>query len=118
MNTAIHHPGKEMKLKEGIAILYKDLKDLSSYDYCVVEHYWEQLLPTVGYLGVMNMGKASQALRVVYRVHRSQMRKSGEPFIVHPVKVVLLLSGMKMDAKTVMSGLLHDTVEDINLTFE
>ena len=117
-NAALHRPGKEMTLEEGIEILYNDLKDLSSYDYDNIERYWDKLLPTVSYLGTAKAAKVKQALRVAYRAHRSQMRKSGEPFIIHPVEVALLLSGMKMDAETVMAGLLHDTVEDTDLTFE
>jgi hypothetical protein len=117
-NAALHRPGKEMTLEEGIEILYNDLKDLSSYDYDNIERYWDKLLPTVSYLGTSNAAKVKQALRVAYRAHRSQMRKSGEPFIIHPVEVALLLSEMQMDAETVMAGLLHDTVEDTDLTFE
>lgn len=117
-NAALHRPGKEMTLEEGIEILYNDLKDLSSLDYDNIERYWDKLLPTVSYLGTSNAAKVKQALRVAYRAHRSQMRKSGEPFIIHPVEVALLLSGMQMDAETVMAGLLHDTVEDTDLTFE
>ena len=117
-NAALHRPGKEMTLEEGIEILYNDLKDLSTHDYDNIERYWDKLLPTVSYLGTSNAAKVKQALRVAYRAHRSQMRKSGEPFIIHPVEVALLLSGMQMDAETVMAGLLHDTVEDTDLTFE
>eukprot|EP00571_Detonula_confervacea_P017362 CAMPEP_0172300288 /NCGR_PEP_ID=MMETSP1058-20130122/2405_1 /TAXON_ID=83371 /ORGANISM="Detonula confervacea, Strain CCMP 353" /LENGTH=972 /DNA_ID=CAMNT_0013010023 /DNA_START=148 /DNA_END=3066 /DNA_ORIENTATION=+ len=117
-NAAIHRPGKEMTLEEGIEILYNDLRDLSRHDYEMIESYWDQLRPTVSYLGTVHVGRVHQALRVAYRAHRSQMRKSGEPFIIHPVEVALLLSGMKMDAETVMAGLLHDTVEDTDLTFE
>lgn len=117
-NAALHRPGKEMTLEEGIEILYNDLKDLSTHDYENIERYWDKLLPTVSYLGTSNAAKVKQALRVAYRAHRSQMRKSGEPFIIHPVEVALLLSGMQMDAETVMAGLLHDTVEDTDLTFE
>jgi len=117
-NAAIHRPGKEMTLEEGMEILYNDLKDLSKYDDEMIENYWTDLLPTVSYLGTANAAKVKQALRVAYRAHRSQMRKSGEPFIIHPVEVALLLSGMRMDAETVMAGLLHDTVEDTDLTFE
>jgi len=117
-NAVIHRPGKEMTLEEGMEILYNDLKDLSRFDCNMIEGYWVQLMPTVSYLGTSNAFKVKQALRVAYRAHRSQMRKSGEPFIIHPVEVALLLSGMKMDAETVIAGLLHDTVEDTDLTFE
>ena len=65
----------------------------------------------------MQVAKIYNALRVAYRAHRGQMRKSGDPFIIHPVEVALLLSGLKMDGETVMAGLLHDTVEDTDLTF-
>ena len=117
-NAAIHRPGREMTLEEGMEILYNDLKDLSPSDYDAIEIYWDKLMPTVSYLGTVYAAKVKQALCVAYRAHRSQIRKSGEPFIIHPVEVALLLSGMKMDASTVMSGLLHDTVEDTDLTFE
>ena len=118
-NAAIHRPGPEMTLEEGMEILYNDLKDLKyPYDYDMIESYWDMICPTISYLGTANAIKVKQALRVAYRAHRSQMRKSGEPFIIHPVEVSLLLSGMKMDAETVMAGLLHDTVEDTDLTFE
>lgn len=117
-NAAIHRPGREMTLEEGMEILYNDLKDLSAADYDAIETYWDKLMPTVSYLGTVYAAKVKQALCVAYCAHRSQIRKSGEPFIIHPVEVALLLSGMKMDASTVMSGLLHDTVEDTDLTFE
>ncbi|KAL3816998.1 hypothetical protein ACHAXA_010118 [Cyclostephanos tholiformis] len=117
-NAAIHRPGREMTLEEGMEILYNDLKDLSADDYVKIEEYWDRLLPTLTYLGRDARRQVKQALCVAYRAHRSQVRKSGEPFIIHPVEVALLLSGMKMDASTVMSGLLHDTVEDTDLTFE
>jgi RelA/SpoT family (p)ppGpp synthetase len=90
----------------------------SDYDLQQIERYWDRIMPTVSYLGTDAVAKIYQALCVAYRAHRGQMRKSGEPFIVHPVEVSLLLSGLKMDAETVMSGLLHDTVEDTDLTFQ
>lgn len=116
-NAAIHRPGKEMTVEEGMEILYNDLKDMSDYDNEQVEMYWDKIMPTVSYLGTENAAKIKQALRVAYRAHRGQNRKSGEPFIIHPVEVSLLLSGLRMDAETVMAGLLHDTVEDTDLTF-
>ena len=57
------------------------------------------------------------ALRVAYLSHQGQMRKSGEPFIIHPISVAILLTELSMDVHSVMAGLLHDTVEDTDLTF-
>jgi HD domain/Region found in RelA / SpoT proteins len=114
---------------------------LSKTELEQIETYWDRLLPTVNYLGTVQVATIYKALRVAYLAHRGQMRKSGEPFIVHvrcclvficfpsyshfvhavahvqPLEVALLLSGLKMDAETVIAGLLHDTVEDTNLTF-
>jgi hypothetical protein len=48
-----------------------------------IEEYWDRLMPTVSYLGTVQVAKIYKALRVAYVAHRGQMRKSGEPFIVH-----------------------------------
>ena len=90
---------------------------LSDEDMEQIESYWDELLPKVSYLGTEMASKVYQALCVAYRAHRGQKRKSGEPFIIHPVQVGLLLADLRMDAETVMAGLLHDTVEDTDLTF-
>jgi len=45
-------------------------------------------------------------------VHRGQLRLSGEPYLTHPLEVAGILADMKLDAATIATGLLHDTVED------
>jgi len=109
---------QKKKKPETVDKVYKDLRDMSPYDCEQVDIYWDRLLPAVSYLGTERVVKIYDALRVAYRAHRGQARKSGEPFIIHPVEVSLLLAGLKMDEATVMAGLLHDTVEDTDLTFE
>ncbi|CAJ1915259.1 unnamed protein product [Cylindrotheca closterium] len=104
--------------KETVDQIYKDLRDMSPYDCEQVDSYWQNLRPLISYLGTEQVAKIYDALRVAYRAHRGQMRKSGEPFIIHPVEVAMLLAGLKMDGPTVKAGLLHDTVEDTELTFE
>jgi len=50
--------------------------------------------------------------------HRTQMRLSGEPFICHPLEVVWILAGMKMDSTCLTAGMLHDVIEDTRTTPE
>lgn len=51
-------------------------------------------------------------------MHKEQKRKSGEPFIIHPVAVASMLVDMDMDMPSVISGMLHDVVEDTSVTIE
>lgn len=46
------------------------------------------------------------------KVHEGQMRASGDPYLIHPVEVALILTQMKLDVPSIVAGLLHDTVED------
>jgi GTP pyrophosphokinase len=52
------------------------------------------------------------------KVHHGQVRKSGEPYLVHPLNVAYLLADWNLDEETVATGLLHDTVEDTVATLE
>lgn len=52
------------------------------------------------------------------QAHRGLMRKSGEPYISHPLAVAYLLATMNLDPYTITAGLLHDTIEDTTATFE
>ncbi len=58
------------------------------------------------------------AYRVAERMHRGQYRKSGEPFIVHPIAVTAVLADYGLDVETLVAALLHDTVEDTDLTLD
>ncbi|HEX2770254.1 MAG TPA: HD domain-containing protein, partial [Geobacteraceae bacterium] len=52
------------------------------------------------------------------KVHQGQNRLSGEPYLVHPMEVAAILADLKLDVPTVVTGLLHDTVEDTLTTHE
>src|ERR1700757_4165104 len=52
------------------------------------------------------------------KAHGSQKRASGDPYFSHPVEVAGILSGMKLDSSSIITGLLHDTVEDTLATLD
>ncbi len=60
----------------------------------------------------------SKAYEVADKMHKNQFRKSGEPYIIHPVETAKILAELGMDTQTVIAGLLHDVVEDTDYTEE
>ncbi|MFP6625909.1 MAG: bifunctional (p)ppGpp synthetase/guanosine-3',5'-bis(diphosphate) 3'-pyrophosphohydrolase [Deltaproteobacteria bacterium] len=65
-----------------------------------------------------DLGMVENAYNFSARVHKGQKRMSGEPYLVHPVAVANIITEMKLDVPTVVTGLLHDTVEDTLATLE
>lgn len=59
-----------------------------------------------------------KAYRLAYNAHKDQARKSGEPYIIHPLCVAIILADLEMDKETIAAGLLHDVVEDTIFTTE
>ncbi len=57
-----------------------------------------------------------RAFALAQHAHTGQMRKSGEPYLIHPVRVATTIAGLGLDAESIASGLLHDSVEDSELT--
>jgi len=62
--------------------------------------------------------RIARAYRLAEEKHRDQKRRSGEPYIIHPLSVAAILVGLGMDTESVMAGLLHDVVEDTDCTVE
>jgi len=59
-----------------------------------------------------------KAYHTAAEAHKEQQRKSGEPYIIHPLCVAIILADLEMDKETIAAGLLHDVVEDTILTKE
>lgn len=58
------------------------------------------------------------AYELAKKAHEGQMRSSGDPYISHPIEVAIILVGLGMDSDTIISGLLHDVVEDTPVTLD
>ncbi len=59
-----------------------------------------------------------KAYHVSDEFHKEQKRKSGEPYIIHPLCVAIILAELEMDKETIAAGLLHDVVEDTNMSLD
>lgn len=68
--------------------------------------------------GVRASERVNKAIEIARQAHEGQFRKTGEPYIVHPLAVKKILEEWGMDEDTVIAGILHDTVEDTDLTLD
>ena len=59
-----------------------------------------------------------KAFELAYQQHKTQLRKSGEPYIIHPIEVAYILAKWQTGPRTIASGLLHDIIEDTDITKE
>ncbi|ASK63092.1 (p)ppGpp synthetase [Virgibacillus phasianinus] len=70
------------------------------------------------YLSEDDAAFVRRAYEFAERAHSDQFRKSGEPYIIHPVQVAGILAELEMDSETIAGGFLHDVVEDTTVTLE
>src|SRR6266699_728003 len=76
------------------------------------------LAETCQYLTPLDMERIERAYDLASRAHRGVVRRSGEPYIQHPLEVALLLADMRIDADGIIAALLHDVVEDTTCSLE
>ena len=69
-----------------------------------------------GYLSDSKLDFVKEALYFAEENHKHQFRKSGEPFIEHPISTAVYLANMRMDSTTIAAALLHDVIEDCVVT--
>ncbi|MBZ0069510.1 MAG: HD domain-containing protein, partial [Thiobacillus sp.] len=70
-------------------------------------HAFEALRPALAYLPPDEIGVIEEAYEFSRRAHEGQFRKSGEPYISHPLAVAGILAGWHLDAQTLTAALLH-----------
>ena len=76
---------------------------------------FKRLRHKLSYLNDGQVEKIHQAYLMAHDAHQGQKRRTGEPYISHPVAVACILAEMKMDYQTIMAALLHDVIEDTHI---
>lgn len=80
---------------------------------------YEELISSVQkYHPSTDISMIEKAYRIARDAHEGQVRKSGEPYIIHPLCVGIILADLELDKETIVAGLLHDVVEDTVMTTE
>lgn len=88
-------------------------------DFTSPEDLYTQLIARIKkYHPSTDISQIEKAYKIADTAHAGQMRKSGEPYIIHPLSVALILADLELDKETIVGGLLHDVVEDTVMTEE
>ena len=101
----------ENKVREEESTI-KPTKDFESPD-----KLYEELIASVRkYHPSADISLIEKAYRIADKAHAGQVRKSGEPYIIHPLCVAIILADLELDKETIVAGLLHDVLEDTIMT--
>ncbi len=65
-----------------------------------------------------DLSKIQEAYLMAEKAHEGQLRQSGEPYIIHPLNVAIILAQLELDLETIEAGLLHDVVEDTSISLD
>ena len=91
----------------------------SMSDFTSPEVLYQELISSVKkYHPSTDISMIQKAYEVAREAHKDQKRKSGEPYIIHPLCVAIILADLELDKETIVAGLLHDSVEDTWMTYE
>ena len=88
-------------------------------DFTSPEELYQDLIKSIRkYHPSDDISMIEKAYKVAYEAHKDQKRKSGEPYIIHPLCVAIILADLELDKETIVAGILHDVVEDTILTLD
>ena len=107
----------EQNSKTKINRVKKDISNPKSFT--APDELRQQLMETMKSLySDEDIEMVSRAYDMAFEAHKDQKRKSGEPYIIHPICVAIILAELELDRETIIAGLLHDVVEDTDVTYE
>ena len=107
---------KELRIAE---IRRADANVKTMEDFTSPEKLYHELIESIRkYHPSDDISMIEKAYRIAYEAHKDQKRKSGEPYIIHPLCVAIILADLELDKESIVSGLLHDVVEDTVMTQE
>ena len=88
-------------------------------DFTSPEALYSKLIQTVrSYHPSTDISMIEKAYHLACNAHKDQFRKSGEPYIIHPLCVAIILAELELDKESIVAGILHDVVEDTDYTNE
>lgn len=110
----------EANNSENIAVVKKSKNPIvATKDFTSPDELYQQLIDKVRqYHPSADVSQIEKAYRVASKAHEGQYRKSGEPYIIHPLNVALILADLELDKESIIGGLLHDVVEDTPMTLD
>ena len=107
----------EEELKKDVAAAEARIRKTD--DFTSPEELYGELIASVKkYHPSDDISLIEKAYRVAADAHKDQKRKSGEPYIIHPLCVAIILADLELDKESIAAGLLHDVVEDTVMTEE
>ena len=105
--------------QDGDGVLIDDGRIEAMKEYLSPEELYQDLIARVRrYHPSDDITMIEKAYQVAAKAHEGQVRKSGEPYIIHPLCVAIILADLELDKETIEAGLLHDVVEDTIMTVE
>ena len=88
-------------------------------DFTEPEELYKELLASIRrYHPSDDLTLIEKAYALAKEAHGTQYRKSGEPYIIHPICVAIILAELELDKESIVAGLLHDVIEDTEYTYE
>ena len=108
-----------MATEEKTELVFDDGRIESIEEFQAPEQLYDELIVRVRkYHPSTDISLIEKAYKIASDAHKGQARKSGEPYIIHPLCVAIILADLEMDKETIVAGLLHDVVEDTVMTDE